>query len=167
MEHLKSQLENLFQRLNLKIEGINQERRVDGLIPVSKAKVQLLGQVSLLADEKVSSILTLAMTGDLDAFIRMDEVVKSELKEALKERGWVYDEDSYLIWIPPGAYFIKLFDLDHILVESIDPESALVSKAVKAPVKNKLLIREAIASDKFPTLVDRILAGGGRLEDFL
>jgi hypothetical protein len=167
MEPLKSQLESLFQRLDQKIEELNRQRRADGLIPVSKAKVQLLGQVSLLANEKVSVVLTLATTGDLDAFLRMDEAVKSEFIEALKTYGWVYDEDSYLIWIPPGAFFTTLFDLGHILVESIDPESALVSKAVKAPVKNKILIREAIASEKFPTLVERIVANGGLLKNFL
>jgi hypothetical protein len=52
------------------------------------------------------------------------------------------------------------------VVESIDVESALVSKAVKAPRKNKQLIREAIASGKFPELVDRILENGGKLENF-
>jgi len=54
-----------------------------------------------------------------------------------------------------------------VIVEAIDPESALVSKAVKAPQKNKQLIREAIASEEFPTLVDRILENGGRLENFI
>jgi hypothetical protein len=68
---------------------------------------------------------------------------------------------------PSFGYLEALFDLDHGTVESIDPESALVSKAVKAPKKNKQLIREAIASDAFPTLVDRILANGGKLENFV
>ena len=48
----------------------------------------------------------------------------------------------------------------------IDPESALVSKAVKGPEKNEQLVREAIASTKFPNLVQRILLNGGKLENF-
>jgi hypothetical protein len=54
-----------------------------------------------------------------------------------------------------------------LTVECLDPESVLVSKAVKAPAKNKQLLRQAIASNQFPSLVDRILKHGGRLEEFL
>ena len=49
----------------------------------------------------------------------------------------------------------------------IDAESALVSKAIHAPQKNKQLIRQAIASGKFPTFVDRIIENNGSLEFFL
>jgi hypothetical protein len=96
----------------------------------------------------------------------MDHAIKQELQVILESRGLLYDEDSPLIWIPPGSTFNSIFDLMHVTVRAIDPESALVSKAIKAPAKNLQLIREAFASDKFPTLVPRILAHGGRLEDF-
>jgi hypothetical protein len=167
MEKVKEQLKTLFSELNVTVEKIDRERRAEGLLPIPKAKVQLLGQMSLLSNDKVSPLLSLAQTGDLDALLRMEHVVKVELKRLLQKHGLIYDEDSSLIWIPPGAMFEALFDLDHVTVESIDPESALVSKAVKAPKKNKQLIREAIASDAFPTLVDRILANGGKLENFV
>jgi hypothetical protein len=167
MEAIRAQLERLFTELNARIEEINRERREEGLFAVPMAKVRLLGQMSLLAHEKVSTLLSLAQTGDLDALLTMSQVVKDELKKFLKREGLIYDEDSYLIWIPPNAKFEKMFDFDHVIVESIDPESALVSKAVKAPKKNAQLIREAIASEKFPGLVNRILESGGKLEDFV
>lgn len=167
MQTVKAQLEELFTELNVRVEKIDLERRGEGLLPVPRAKVQLLGQMSPLANDKVSPILSLAQTGDLDAFLVMDHIVKVELGKILKKHGLIYDEDSSLIWIPPGAQFESLFDLDHVVVESIDPESALVSKAIKAPEKNKQLIREAIASDAFPALVDRILENGGKLENFV
>jgi hypothetical protein len=162
----KKQLEELFTELNVKADEINRERREERLFRIPKAKVQLLGQISLLSHERVALILSLAQTGDLDALLTMDQVLKAELKRILRKRGMLYDEDSYLIWIPPGARFEALFDLENVVVESIDPESALVSKAVKAPGKNRQLIREAIASGEFPTLVERILGNGGRLEEF-
>ncbi len=117
----------------------------------------------MLSPIEVSLILSLAQTGDLDALLTMDHIVKEELKKILLKQGLVYDEDSHLIWIPPGARFEDVFDFEHVIVASIDPESALVSKAVKAPQKNKQLIRQAIASDQFPALVDRILKNGGEL----
>jgi hypothetical protein len=167
MQAAKDLIKDLFTELNQRIEEIIRQRRDDGLLPIPKARVQLLGQISLLIIEKAAVELSLAQTGDLDALLTMDDIVKAELKKTLSKHGLIYDENRYLIWIPPEARFERLLDLDHILIEFIDAESALVSKAVKAPTKNKQLIREAIASEKFPTLVDRILKNGGRLEDFV
>jgi len=65
------------------------------------------------------------------------------------------------------SVFGELFEFGNVTVKTVDPESALVSKAVKAPAKNKQLIRQAIASNQFDNLVDRILASGGKLEDFI
>ena len=125
-----------------------------------------MGQMSLLANKKVSLLLSLAQTADMDALLTMDHVLKEELKTCLRKHGLVYDEDSHLIWIPKGATFDDLFDLKNVIVKAIDPMSALVSKAVKAPQKNKQLIREAIASGKFPGLADRIETDGGNLDFF-
>lgn len=166
MRAIKQQIEELFVALDRRVEDLNSERRAEGLLGLPKSKVRLLGQMSLLSNERVSLILSLAQTGDLDALLTMDSVVKDELKSLLKQHGLVYDEDSYLIWIPPGAKFEKRLDLSNVLVESIDPESALVSKAVKAPKKNIKLIRQAIASNRFPHLAKRILENGGNLEVF-
>lgn len=167
MENIEKLLRSLFAELNARIEALNLERESDGLFAFPKAKVQLLGQFSLLVNKKISTVLSLAHTGDLDALLKMDHSIKIELKKLLAKNGFVYDEDSPLIWIPEGSKFEEIYDFDHIKIESIDSESALVSKAIKARHKNLQLIREAIASDAFPTLVDRILKHGGRLEDFL
>ncbi len=134
---------------------------------IARSEVSLLGQMSLLANEKISMVLPLAQTGDLDAFLTMEYVVKEELKVILKAHGLLYDEDSPLIWVPKNAEFGELFSFENLMVKVIDAESALVSKAVKAPAKNKQLIRQAIASGVFSGLVDRILEGGGKLEDFV
>jgi len=48
-----------------------------------------------------------------------------------------------------------VFKFKYIDVKLIDAESGLVSKAIVAPEKNKHLIRQAIASGKFPELVNR------------
>lgn len=167
MQQIRIQLAELFAELNDKVEALNQERGGQGLFPIGRAKVQILGQMSLLSHGRASLFLSLAQTGDLDAFLLMDNVVKEELKLCLMKRGLVYDEDSYLIWIPPGSKFETLFEMRHVTVECLDPESTLVSKAVKAPEKNKQLIREAIASGEFDTLVDRIIENGGKLENFI
>ena len=144
---------------------MNDERRHEGLLPFSKAKVRLLGQISLLVQESVA--LSLTQTVDVDAELLMDHAIKAAFKALLRNEGYFYDEDSSLVWIPSNARFLPLWDLPNVSVEALDPESALVSKAVKAPRKNRQLLRQAIASNQFPSLADRIVKHGGKLEDFL
>jgi hypothetical protein len=60
-----------------------------------------------------------------------------------------------------------LFKFKNIDVKLVDAESTLLSKTIHAPKKNKSLIRQAIASGKFPNLVDRIIENNGKLEFFL
>lgn len=145
---------------------MNEARRIQGLVAIEKAEIKLLGQMSLMVNEQVAMLLALAATGDLDALLTMETEVKQALRSLLQTYGLIYDEDSHLIWIPPGSSFDTLFDFTHLVVRAIDPESALVSKAVEAPRKNKQLIREALATGQFPSLGDRIEASGGKLRNF-
>jgi len=69
--------------------------------------------------------------------------------------------------MPKDAKTIDLFKFKYIEVNLIDAESALVSKAIHAPQKNKQLIRQAIASGKFPGLIGRIIDNEGELDFFL
>jgi hypothetical protein len=165
MSRVRDQLSELFNLLDVRIGEINRERRREGLPAAGKARIRLLGQISLLVDEGTSTALHLTQTADVDALLSMDHAAKEELKKLLKDRSYIYDEDSNLVWIPDGSTFFV--NLDNLEVEFIDPESALVSKAVKAPEKNRQLIRQAIASEAYPSLVDRILKLGGSLEEFL
>ena len=64
-------------------------------------------------------------------------------------------------------FFDNFCEFRYVRVKLLDAESALVSKAVKAPKKNKLLIVDAIASEKFPNLIERIEKNGGDLKFFL
>lgn len=161
------QFEEIFHKLDEKIRVLNLEIRNEGLTSYKKVEITLLGQVSLLVNSDVSIALTLTQTADLDALLKAEHKVKVEFKKILEEYGYVYDEDSPYIWIPPQAHFKALFDFKYVLVKVLDAESALVSKAVKAPEKNKILIREALAKDLFPTLADRIISNGGSLENFI
>jgi len=160
-------LSNVFSHLDECTDQENRKRFVSGAPLISEAEITVLGQTSLLAQPELTIDLELAQTGDLDAKLRCDYFIKSKLKEILPEYGLIYDEDSELIFIPEGSEFNKLGHYKNLSVKVIDPESALVSKAVKAPEKNKQLIRAAISSGNFPNLVDRITQSGGYLENFI
>src|SRR4051812_8874187 len=109
MDTLADQLKTLFAQLNHRIEEINTDRRSTSGPLILKCKVTLLGQLSLLVNEQVSAKLSLTQTADMDALLEMEAVVQNELKKLLLPTGFIYDEDSYLIWIPPGAKFNRLF----------------------------------------------------------
>ena len=52
-----------------------------------------------------------------------------------------------------------------IIQENINRRNT--SKAVKSPTKNKQLIRLALASDSYPHLLERIIACGGDVNNFI
>ncbi|MEJ2170068.1 MAG: hypothetical protein P8X90_31600 [Desulfobacterales bacterium] len=164
---MKKLMKKIFTELNQAVELENRQRLKNGTLAIPKSEVILLGQMGLMLNESVSAILSLIQTGDMDAKLRMDYFTKNKLLELLKANGLVYDEDSHLIWIPKNAEAIELFRFKNIEVKLIDAESILVSKAIYAPQKNRQLIRQAIASVKFPNLVDRIVENNGKLDFFL
>jgi len=165
--HMKKLMKKIFTELNQAVEFENRQRLKEGTLTIPKSEVILFDQMSLMLNESVATILTLIQTGDMDAKLRMDYFTKNKLKDILEANGLVFDEDSHLIWIPKDAKEIKLFKFKNVEVKLIDAESTLVSKAMHAPQKNAQLIRQAIASGKFPNLVDRIFENNGKIELFL
>lgn len=164
---MKEILGNIFLELDDLIETENLERENMGAALILRAHIQILGQTSLLAQPELTVNLHLAQTSDLDAQLKADYFVKAKLQELLPKYGLIYDEDSPFIFIPKGSTFLPFLDLKNLEIVTIDPESAIVSKAVKASQKNIQLVREAIASELYPTLVERILKNGGDLKDFI
>lgn len=163
---MKDILVLIFEKLQIAIDVENKERRESGARLIQRSKIEILGQTSLLVQPELTYSLSLAQTGDLYAMMNADDFVKKELKKILPQFGFIYDEDSPLIFIPKKSRFLPFLDLPLLKIVVIDPESALVSKAVKAPRKNIQLIRQAILSGEFPQLVDRILNEGGDLNLF-
>jgi len=157
-------MKKIFTDLDHAVKLENRKRIKEGTLPISKSEIVIYGQMSLMLNESVTKFLNLIQTADMDAKLQMDYFTKNKLLELLKANGLVYDEDSHLVWIPNDAKTIDFYSFQNIDVKMIDAESALVSKAIHAPGKNKQLIRQAIASGKFPTLVDRLIENQGNLD---
>lgn len=164
---MKNLLSKMILELNARMTQENCEREESGVPKLRKGKLYLLGQMSLMVNEKVSATLTLAQTADVDAQLDSEYFVLKCFKEILQKNGLQYDMDSEKIWLPKDKVFLSLLQEPMIEVLIVDPESTLVSKAVKAPIKNKILIREAIACDMFPNLISRIEENGGEISIFL
>ncbi len=160
-------LKRVFANLDAWIDAENHRRVAEGGFPFPECEISIVGQMSLLANEEVSAVLTLVGTVDIDALLKkVDHPIKLKFLELIKSQGLVYDEDSEKVWLPPESKFSPLFELHNFSVSILDPESALVSKAIKAKEKNRILIQEAIAAGMFPSIVDRITACGGDLKYF-
>jgi hypothetical protein len=166
---MKDTLLAIFKELDERIEVENTDRDAIGGLKIRLVEVRILGQITLLANDMAAKILTLQRTNDLDAVIKNTHgfVMAILNKEILPNYGLHLDPDSEYIWIPPGSKFELFHDSKNVRVMLLDPESALVSKAVKAKEKNKFLIIDAIGSGEFPNLVQRIQENGGDLEYFV
>jgi hypothetical protein len=163
---MKAKLQELFVELDNKIKLINRERKREQQFAIAQANVQLLGQVSLFSDYKVSSQLPLKSVKIVDALLKMHHILVEEFETILSAKELVYNEDSNLIWIPPHASFVKVFTFENLVVEALDAESALLSLAVRSPQENKQIVQAAIDSGLFPALAARIQGSGGKLENF-
>ena len=137
-------LDEILAELEQAIERLNEERERDGMLRLSKAQIKVLGQFSLLADEQFSASISLAATIDLDAIIEGEWIIEEELRKILKNKGLVFDELSREIWIPEGSKFLPYYESNRIKCMYLDPFAVIVSKAVKAREKNRLLVRDAI-----------------------
>ena len=165
---MKDMLLDIFKELDERIEAYNATIKDGKATKLRPVEVQILGQFTLLANETVAKVLTLQRTNDLDAVIKKNdwEIKRILNKEILPKHGLHLDMQSDDIWISPGSKYELFHDFKNVRVKLLDPESALVSKAVKDPKKNKVLIIDAIASGEFPNLVQRIEDNGGDLEYF-
>jgi hypothetical protein len=158
-------LESLIASLEKELGLQNKERARDELPRIAKARLVVLGQFSLLSDPELSRRLPLAATMDFDAWIEGEWCVRAMLKRILAEKGLAYDELSAEIWMPKETTYRTIHDSEMLKVQISDVISTLVSKAVKAPEKNRILVREALKIFGSP-LSKAIVRHGGDLEFF-
>ena len=139
------ELESVFVDLDKRLKAYADECSQLGGRQIEDSKLRILGQTSLLLNPSVVSKLMPFATKDVDALILGESsVCRKFFKEVLATKGLVYDDLSKEIWLPRNSKFTEIFRGVKLSVEVIDPISTLVSKAVKAPDKNQLLIERGI-----------------------
>jgi hypothetical protein len=158
--------DKLFLSLDEEITMANREREEDGLPPLGILHLQILGQSALLFNPDISGLVTLVQTRDLDALILGDWSLRTIVKRAIRKLGLEYDDLSKEIWLPPEASFLMLHENHLMKIEALEPFCVFLSKAVKAPEKNRQLIVQAIAMYG-KRLLDAIDKHGGNSEYFV
>lgn len=142
---MKEPFSRFLKDLEQELTVAHEARLSDGAPPLATLRVKILDQTALRIHPHTAPQLHIIQTADLDALLVGDWTGKRILQQCLAKIGLVYDEHSTDVWIPPQATFTELYRSERLNVEVLDPLWCLVSKAVKAPTKNRYLIQDAIA----------------------
>ena len=118
------------------------EARQEGLLRLEPCTIRVLGQAALFESELE---LALASTKDVDVRADYPYVVQKEFERLLAERGRILDPVGHEAWMPRETRYHAVFEGRFVKVLVAEPEAVLLSKALKAPVKNQALLTEYLA----------------------
>ncbi len=114
---------------------MNQEFQKEGTATVPFFYIKVLGQTALI-EAKV----------DVDAYANFQWSAREKFCEILAEQGLVYDDLSQEIWMPSETIYWVIYKSKNMEDAIAEPEYVLLSEALKAPLKNRNLINEYLAS---------------------
>jgi hypothetical protein len=156
-------LKEVFKKFDKWIEGENTERDATGAQKL-KCDVYIIGQTALL-EAKLQ--IQLAATMDVDLFRQLHGPMREKLDVLFAQYGKKIDPVGHEAWMPIETQFDLLFSGKFASCFIAKPEYILISKAKKAPIKNKNLIIEYIGNKPSKLFFDLAKKYEVRLEDFL
>lgn len=163
---MKDKIVKILKELDVWIQ--NEKDGPEGFRIKAHNEIILLGQIALLIDEHASKTLNPIATIDVDAFTKLDFSVEQELKKQLKKNNLELDMLSKEIWLRENYEKELFFRGEYLICYKVTPLDLLLSKAIKAPKKNKKLIQAALVDESFGAdLIDLIVNEGGDIEYFL
>lgn len=148
-------LRDVAEKLDDWVAARNREAFEEGLPSIPLSTIKVLGQTALLES---GVALTLAATYDVDTYADYPHAVEKEFARLLGTVGRELDPVGHEVWMPPETRYIDFYRGRFVRVLLADPEAILLSKALKAPLKNRQLIVEYLAlgaSDRFLELAKK------------
>lgn len=136
-------LSEIFEKLDFWIVEHNIQASREGLPAISKCEFRIVGQTALL---EANLKIDLASTVDVDAMNNAAYSVTAKFNELLNAHGLEYDKLSNEIWMPAETIYADLFRGISVVATRAEPEFVMLSKAKKAPTKNKVLLRQYLAA---------------------
>lgn len=121
----------------------NQKTNFDNLKPIPKTEIYIVGQTALL-EAKLS--IAIAATMDVDSYTELNYQLRVKFDELLQEEGRHLDPVGHEAWMPEETKYKSLYKGKLISLSIAEPVYIILSKARMAPVKNKTLILDYIAS---------------------
>ena len=141
----------VLRELDAWVDAANREAAAEGVRRLPSSTVHLLGQTALL-ESRVD--LTLTATQDVDVYADCPWVVRKELERLLKHRGKVLDPHGSEVWMPEETLYEPVYEGDWVTGLVAQADFVLLSKALKAPEKNRALIVEFLAEGATPRFLD-------------
>ncbi len=134
-------LSNIINKFETRIQEMNSVRHA-GVF--RQMQVTVLGQQGLLIRQASLKELSIINTTDFDGLLNGEPPLEDIFKNIIREEGLSYDEQSKYIWLPEETTYELIYKSEFIEVLSPLPIYLIVSKAVKAPEKNRQLVLQAI-----------------------
>lgn len=148
-------LKEVATQLDAWIVQQNQQLRAEGLPGYAPCTIKIIGQTALM---EAAVELTLASTMDVDVRGELEFPIRQQLELLLSAVGRSLDPVAHEAWMPRETKFQALYSGTFVNVFIADPESVLLSKALKAPEKNRALLTEYLAkgaSERFLRLATK------------
>ncbi len=133
----------VFERLDQWVTAENQSATIEGFRLLPKSIFRVVGQAALL---EANVLFNVAATVDVDVLNNAKHEVVAKLSELLMAEGLELDPLSNEIWMPSETRYIEIFNGDWVTAMRAETEFIMVSKALKAPSKNRVLLRNYVAT---------------------
>lgn len=115
----------------------------EGMASPRACTIRVHGQMALLERELK---LSLVATQDVDVSENLSGAARKEFERLLAKRGLVLDPVGHEAWMPKETEYETFFSGKFVMLKVADEECVLLSKAAKAPQKNRALLTEYLAS---------------------
>jgi hypothetical protein len=140
-------LRDIARQLDDWVTQRNREARVEGWAAIPPCKIRVVGQTALLEH---GAPLTLAATRDVDVIADYEHTVETEFRRLLSAHGRDLDPLGHEIWMPKETEYSVVYKGRWVELSLADADAILVSKALKAPSKNRSLLLEFLARGASP-----------------
>jgi hypothetical protein len=125
----------------------NLEASEEGGLLSKPCRIRVLGQTALL---EAGVTLHLNVTNAVVVYANYGHSVGAQFRRLLAEEGKELDPLGKEVWIPRETRYSDLFRGEYVTMQVADAEAVLLSKALKAPQRNRSLIVEYLATGASP-----------------
>jgi hypothetical protein len=157
-------LKGVAQQLDRWIAEQNRLCRQEGAALLKPCTIKVLGQAALL---EANLGIALAVTNDVDVRADYEWSIERTFEQLLAEAGRALDPSGHEAWMPRETRYNDHFRGHFVHLLLAEPEAILLSKALKAPDKNRVLITEYLARGASERFLDLAEKYGLDLEQFL
>jgi len=157
-------LREVARRLDEFVIERNLEAREAGLPLTKPSVIRVMGQTALI---EAGVKLTLAATRDVDCTFDLESGVEREFRRLVALEGRELEPLGAEIWMPSETAYEPLYEGRFVTVLIADADAVLLSKALKAPAKNRALITEYLARGASQRFMDLAAKYSLDLEVFL